>query len=576
MSTRRSPSLSKNSRPTPPAGGAFLATGHEPGDIFTPDDLSAEARLMGQTMDGFVRQEVLPAQVRLEKHEPGVLRGLVAEAGKLGILAGSLPHPYGLALPKTTLALLAEKSGIDLSFAVTIGVHAGVAAYPLLFFGTDEQRARYLPGIAHGERAAAFALTEANAGSDALALETHAIPAGSGRYVLDGTKLWVTNAGIADLFTVFAQVEGAGPAAFLVERGAPGLAVGSEENKMGLRGSSTCRVMLTNTPAELLGEVGKGHLPALYALNLGRFQIGAISLGAAKEALTLAIRYAGHRRQQDRPIAEFGLIQQKLAGMAARIFALESMIYRVAGYWDMRLARAEDQAATLASLSEEYAIECALIKFFGSEVLGFAADQALQIHGGYGFSEDFPIARLYRDSRVFRIFEGTIEINRLAVAQQIRRRLERGRLALGDAIARASEPITWPAPDDILSFTQAAAAQIRRVVLVTLAKAGEMADQEIAAHIADLCLWLFALESAFLRWKKAPDALGTAPMLSLLADTACHEAGEFARSALVHAGADAEAVSMLLLPLFQRPAIDVIALRPRVAQAAVENNGCGS
>ncbi|HEX5323615.1 MAG TPA: acyl-CoA dehydrogenase family protein, partial [Capsulimonadaceae bacterium] len=275
------------------SGGEFLVRGISPAGVFVPEDLPVDAALMARSMEGFVRQEVLPLRDRLEARERGLLRSLVQSAGKLGLLAGGLPAPYGLGLAKTTMAHLAEKSAVSLSYAVTIGVHAGVAAYPLLFFGTERQKERYLPGIARGEIVAAFALTEANAGSDALAVQTLAKLTSDGKsYALDGTKLWVTNAGIADLFTVFAQTDGAGISAFLVDRSDSGLAVGKEENKLGLRGSSTCRIMLNQTPIErsqLLGEPGAGVRAALYALNLGRFQIGAIALGGAKEALRLAI-----------------------------------------------------------------------------------------------------------------------------------------------------------------------------------------------------------------------------------------------------------------------------------------------
>lgn len=574
MSTRHSPSLSKKSEAVAPAGGALLLPDSAPANIFTPENLLADAHLMGETMEGFVRNGVLPLRPRLEAHEPGLLRDLVDQAGQLGLLAGGLPHPYGLALPKTTLALLAEKSGIDLSFAVTIGVHAGVAAYPLLFFGTDEQKARYLPAIATGKMAAAFSLTEANAGSDAFALETRARSArDSSHYLINGTKLWVTNAGIADIFTVFAHPDGVGPTAFLVERNSAGVTVGPEESKMGLQSSSTCRIMLSDAPAELLGKAGNGHLAALYALNLGRFQIGAISLGGAKEALRLAVRYSAHRGQSGRPIAEFGLVRQKLAEMPTQIFALESMIYRLAGYWDTRLAGVLDQAAALAAASEEYAIECALVKFFGSEVLGFAVDQALQIHGGYGFSEEFAIARLYRDSRVFRIFEGTNEISRLVVAQQIRRRWERGRLPLDHAIAHP-ESISWPTPSDPLAFAGAAVAQIRRLLLATLAQSRAVADDQIiAANIADLCAWLFALESAWLRCRKPPP-LPASPvelaMLLLLADYASHQAADLARSSLACAGVDGGEISSLLRPTFERPLVDTTPLHSAIAQALVD------
>jgi alkylation response protein AidB-like acyl-CoA dehydrogenase len=588
MSTRRSPSSPKNSETTnTPKGGEFLLKEAAPTPIFTPEDFSAEQRLMARTMQEFLRRDVLPIQNRLETLETGLLRILIKQAGELGLLAGSLPEPYGLGLPKTTLALLAEMSAISLSFAVTIGVHGGVAALPLLFFGTEEQKNRYLPKIASGDIVAAFALTEANAGSDAFALETRATRSQDGRrYILDGAKLWVTNAGIADLFTVFANVESVGVTAFLLDRATPGLSVGPEENKLGLRGSSTGRLMLNKASVDkphLLAEPGSGHRPALYALNPGRFQIGAIALGGAKEALKQAIAYSAHRRQAGRAIAGYGLIQQKLAEMLVRIFVLESMVYRTAGYWDAHLANAENPIDAFSVAAEEYAIECALIKVFGTETLGFAADEALQIHGGYGYSEDYPIARLYRDARVFRIFEGTNEINRLAVFQQIVRRLERGRLIRDVATIPRDEDSRWPRSSNPLSFALKAIGEIRRLILVSLDKfklSPTGSDTQLAeAAVADLCALLYGLESSWMRAKKlmsqpnGSDLDALLWVLQLASEMACATAIELARTALAHVGANQLEVSKILGPLNSRPLVNVGDLYEIITRVAVRRGG---
>lgn len=530
------------------SGGAFLNEEIRPEQVFIPEQLDGEARLMARTMEDFVRQEVLPQIASLEVQEEDRMRGLLQKAGVLGLLGGSIPERFdGLGLPKTTLALLTEKAAPYLSFAISQGIASGVALLPLLFFGTEKQKQMYLPRMASGEWIGAFALSEANAGSDALGAQTRAtLEADGTAYRLTGEKMWTTNGGFADLFIVFAQVDGQGFTAFVVEKETPGLTPGREEHKMGLRGSSTRRVLFQDArvPVEnVIGAVGKGHLPALYALNVGRFSIAATALGASKECLRLAAQYAKQRVQFGKPLTDFGLVQQKLANMAARIYLLESMIYRVAGYWDAHIGGAntpEEAEEKFRQASEEYALECALLKFYGTEVFGFVADEAVQLHGGFGYSEEFPIARMYRDARVFRIVEGTNEINRLAILDQLLRRMEKGRfdwnetqtdgtLKVGNADSANALPVGLLQIEHCLSFIRQSA---RHLLECGKEREGKRLkdNQVFAACFADILAALFALESGWLRAcclhfeGTSPDAAKRAESTLLMVQTAAEDA----------------------------------------------------
>jgi alkylation response protein AidB-like acyl-CoA dehydrogenase len=473
-------------------GGSFLHRDTAMGTVLPP---SRDSLLIADTMTQFVRQEVLPQVTALEVREEGAMRRLMQKAGELGLLAGAIPQAYGgLELSRTENALLSERAALYPSFALTQNVHSGVATLPLVWFGTDEQKARYLPAIAQGEKIAAFALTEANAGSDALSARCQAVPNDSG-FTLTGAKSWITNAGLADLFTVFARISEVGLTAFLVERNSPGLTLGKEEEKLGLRGTSTRAVFLDDVrvPASaVLGDPGQGHRVALYPLNIGRLHIAAGALGACKANLYSAVRYAKERRQFGKSLAEFGLIQGKLGEMAARVFAAESMVYRTCDLLDRAIA--QGYAPYVAA--EEYAVECALAKIYATEALDFVVDECLQIHGGYGYSEAFPIARAYRDARVMRIFEGTNEINRLTVTDQLGRRFRTGRL-----------PLRYKEEPSYLDGLRTAVRTVLLALWERIPPEETEQHQEAFACCADMVLSLFAADSAVLWELNQPDAV---------------------------------------------------------------------
>jgi alkylation response protein AidB-like acyl-CoA dehydrogenase len=541
---------------TAASGGAFLVGPITPACARTPEDLPADALLMADTMERFVRGQVLPHEAALEAREEGLIRRLMQEAGCLGLLAGAIPTTYGgLGLSRSALALLCERAALSPPFALTHNVHGGVATLPLVWFGTEEQKARYLPKFASGEWIGAFALTEANAGSDALAARCRAERIADG-YRLSGAKNWITNAGIADLFTVFARVEGAGMTAFLIERSLPGVGVGREEEKMGLRGTSTRALFLDGVivpESAVLGEVGGGHRVALHPLNVGRLNIAAGALGACKANLRLAAQYAATRRQFDRPLTDFGLIQGKLGEITARTFAAESMVYRVAGLLDDGM---EHDRTLPPRAAEEYAVECALVKVYATEAQAFVVDESLQIHGGYGFSETYPAARAYRDARVTRLFEGTNEINRLTVADQLARRVRVGRLAL-DSV---------PAPD---ASPLAVLRELTQEILLALWERYPTSDAAQEAHsaCADMVLALFTAESAAIRATRlsgrarelAEDAAGI-----ILVDS-CTQSRTLAHEVCRHR--DDRSLWAHLSACLPEPWFDAIAARRRLAAA---------
>ena len=424
---------------------------------FTGADFTSDDLLYAKTAEDFVRHEVLPQLEEIEAKQEGLMAALLRRAGELGLLMIDIPERYGgLGLRKTTSMLVSERGALYASFSVSWGAHTGIGTLPIVYYGTEAQKQRYLPRLATGEWLAAYALTEPGSGSDALGAKTRAVSQKGGGYRLSGTKQFITNAGFADLFTVFAKVDGEHFTAFLVERATPGLGTGPEEKKLGIRGSSTRQLILEDAPVgadAVLGQIGQGHKIAFNILNIGRFKLGAGSVGAAKDCLDVALAYAKERRQFGRPIASFGMIQRKLADMATRIYVADSMSYRTAGLMDAAAERvdpnAPDAAERLVRESiEEYTIEASILKVFGTETLDFVADEALQILGGYGFTADYPVERHYRDSRINRIFEGTNEINRLIIPATLLRRIGQGGLPFADFLQQLDREIAdraaWP------------------------------------------------------------------------------------------------------------------------------------
>jgi len=473
-----------------PIGGHWLVTPVASAPQFTGADFTEEDILYAKTAEDFVRHEVLTRLTEIEEKREGVMPELLKRAGALGLLMIDIPERYGgLGLHKTTSMLVSERGALCASFSISWGAHTGIGTLPIVYYGTEAQKQRYLPKLATGEWLAAYALTEPQAGSDALAIGTRATLDPARRtYRLSGTKQFITNAGFADLFTVFAKVDGERFTAFLVERTRPGVSTGPEEQKLGIRGSSTRQVILEDVavPADaVLGDVGQGHKIAFNILNIGRFKLGAGAVGAAKDCLQVALDYARQRHQHGRPIASFGMIQRKLADMATRIYVADSMSYRTAGLMDAAAAAVpDDQPRRLIEEAvEEYTIEASVLKVFGTETLDFVADESLQILGGYGFMADYPVERHYRDSRINRIFEGTNEINRLIIPATVVKRIGRGRLAYQDFLQQVDREIAdqtaWPAPPTGPIAREMRAADVAKRVVAYTARV--LIERELAS-----------------------------------------------------------------------------------------------
>ena len=518
-------------------GANFLLAETDPQLIFTPEDLTAEQRLMADTASKFMEKEVLPNLDALEHQADGLAAKLFRKAGELGLIGMEVPTDFdGLGLDKASAAGVEEQLTRLGGFGVTCGAHSGIGTMPLLYFGTEAQKKKYLSKLATGEWMGAYALSEAGSGSDALGLRTKATLSADGQhYILNGTKMWISNAAWANLFTVFAKVDGQHVSAFLVESTFPGVSTGREEHKLGIKTSSTRRVILEDAqvPVEnLLGEVGKGAYIAFNILNVGRYKLGAGAIGAAKESLKIATRYALERQQFNRTLASFGLIQQKLAQMATDIFAGESAIYRTAAMMDAVMETGELMDSTnppFPRALDEFALECSILKVAGSEILDNVADESLQIHGGYGYTEEFSPARTCRDSRINRIFEGTNEINRLFIPGLLMRRAQRGRFPLVAAITKVTKELFDPAPlednsgGDELAAAQALLVNAKKLALfvsgVAYQKFGEKLaeEQEVVGRLSDIIIDVYLGESALLRALKGRKTSGSAAVLSDLA-----------------------------------------------------------
>jgi butyryl-CoA dehydrogenase len=509
-------------------GGSFLTEERDPQDVFTPEDLSEEHRQIAKTAIDFTQNEVMPAAAEIEAKNFAVTRGLLRKAGELGLMGVDIPEAYGgLEMDKVTSALIAESISKLASFSVAFSAHVGIGTLPIVWYGTEEQKQKYLPKLGTGEWIGAYALSESSSASDAMNCRTRAVLSPDGRhYILNGEKMWITNSGFADLFTVFAKVDGEKFSAFLIERHTPGFSIGSEEHKLGIRGSSTCPLILADcqVPVEnLLGEVGKGHHIAFNILNIGRFKLGAACVGGARNSLQDGIGYAKERKAFGKAIAEFGLIQEKLAESATGIYAGEAMVYRTIGMIDSALADVDTGAAgasrEIQKRIEEYAVECSILKVWASEMLDMVVDHVLQIYAGYGYVEEYPAERAYRDSRINRIFEGTNEINRLIITGWLMKRAVAGQLPLLAAIKKLMDevmagPSAAAGREGPLSAEYQLLANAKKLALFAAGAASQkymmgLADQqEVMGALADCIMEVFALESCILRAEKLIAAKG--------------------------------------------------------------------
>ena len=555
-------------------GGGFLLETARPEDVFTPEEFTAEHRAIARATDDFWNNEVTPNLQAIQHQEPGVARAVLRKSADLGLPAVLVPEQYGgMEMDLTSAMIVAEGVARDGSYAACHGTQAGIGTLPLVLFGTEEQKRRYLPKLASAEMVAAYALTEPHAGSDALSAKTRADLSEDGtHYILNGQKMWITNGGLADLFTVFAKIGGEKFTAFLVERAWPGVSSGAEEKKMGIKGSSTTAVFFDNVrvPVEnVLGEIGRGHIIAFNILNIGRLKLGPFALGGAKEVLRVSLRYAKERRAFGHAIADFGMIRHKLAEMAVRIYAAESMTWRAVGL-------VERAGTGFMKAAEEFAAECSFVKIFSSEMLDYVVDEGVQIHGGYGYHQDYAVERAYRDSRINRIFEGTNEINRLLATGMLLKRAQRGQLPLVEAVKRLQNDLLGgPAVATGDSEEARLAANAKKAALFLLGVAyqkhlGELENQqEVLAAITDVAMNAFAIESCVVRAQKN----GAGRDLAAIFAHEAMETVESAGRAVLAACSEGDPLRMNLsiLKRFTKcDPVNAIALRRRIAERLLE------
>jgi alkylation response protein AidB-like acyl-CoA dehydrogenase len=580
-------------------GGAFLIQSSQAADTFTPADINEEQAMFRDSCREFVEKRVLPQVDAIDNKGYHLIPGLLEEAGELGLLGATLPEEFGgMGVNFNTETLLSEEIGKSYSFGVAVAAHTGIGTLPVLYFGTEAQKEKYLPGMATGKLKASYCLTEPGSGSDALSAKTRAdLNAEGTHYLLNGQKMWITNSGFADLFIVFAKIDGEKFTGFIVDAKTPGITLGEEEDKMGIKGSSTRQVFFENVAVpvdNVLGEIGQGHKIAFNVLNIGRYKLCAMVTGGAKAACAAAINYANERYQFGVPIASFGAIRHKMAEMAARIYASESATFRTSGLInDMILALEETgKPRYLAKLeaAEEYSIECAMLKVFGSEVLDFVVDEAVQIYGGMGFSEESPVARAYRDSRINRIFEGTNEINRLLSVGQLLKKGMKGQInLLGAAMAVQQELTGMPdmsSPEGILGAEKRLVENAKKALLMVAGAAAQHfgpkldKEQEIVLQLADMLMLIFASESALLRTEKLIQARGEQACSDQLDLTRIYLHGALAQIAdagkeAINGFAEGDMQRMMLLGLkryTKAEPFNSIAARRRIADRLTEAN----
>ena len=529
---------------TKTTGGSFLLEDHNLDNVFTPEDFNEDQQMVAKLADEFATNEVLPAVEKIEHKEWNVTRELLKKSAEMGLTNADVPAEYGGSeMDKVSSAIIAEYMAKCGSFVVSMGGHAGIGTLPIVFFGTEEQKKKYLPKLASAEMIGAYALSEGTSGSDALNSRTKAVLSPDGKhYILNGEKMWITNAHFADLFTVFAKVDGEKFTAFLIEKDFPGFSVGAEEKKMGIRGSSTAPLILNDckVPVEnVLGDIGKGHIIAFNILNVGRFKLGAGCVGGARTSLQSAIAYAKQRKAFNKSISDFGLIREKIAQMAVGIYAGESMVYRTVGMMDTALADLDKNPEAIRKAIEEYAVECSIIKVAGSEMLDKVVDETVQIYGGYGFVEEYPAERAYRDSRVNRIFEGTNEINRMIITGWLLKRAMSGQLPLLPAIKKTmDEVMAGPSLEELegtLAAEQKIVGNAKKLSMLVAGAASQkymqkLADQqEIMGAIADMVIETFTMDSCLLRARKFIETNGEQKAALVTAMTRIYIAGAMSR-----------------------------------------------
>jgi alkylation response protein AidB-like acyl-CoA dehydrogenase len=579
-------------------GGSFLLEERQTADVFTPEDFSEQHRMIGQTAEEFAVNEIVPQAEKIERKDYSVSRDLLKKAGDLGLSGVEIPEAYGgLEMDKVTAAIIADHIAKYAGFATTWGAHSGIGLLPIVYFGTEEQKKKYLPRLATGETVGAYALSEATSGSDALNCRARAVLSPDGKhYILNGEKMWITNAGFADLFTVFAKIDGEKFSAFLVERTFPGFSVGGEEHKMGIRGSSTCPIILNDckVPVEnLLGDIGKGHIIAFNILNIGRFKLGAMCVGGARVSLESAVAYAKQRKAFGKTIGDFGLVREKIANMATLIYVGESLVYRTVGMMDTLLSEIDsaspDAAKERRKAIEEYAVECSILKVWGSEMIDYVVDETLQIYAGYGFVEEYPAERAYRDARINRIFEGTNEINRLIITGFLLKRAMSGQLPLMPAIKKLmdevlSGPSLGEEIEGPLAEERKLVAQAKKLGLFVSGAAMQkymqaiQDQQEVMGAIADMTIEIYAMESAVLRAQKMVEQKGEASAALPIAMTRVYltQALEKVEAAAKKVIADVAEGDMLrtqlaiVRRLSKHEPFNTIALRQQIAQKTIE------